>query len=55
MGGGGNKWKNSNINKTSKIILKKKVTWKIVELAEASVIYIYIYIDEGTESMYQTV
>ena len=24
---------------------KKKVTWKIVELAEASVLYIYIYID----------
>ena len=23
---------------------KRKVTWKIVELAEASVLYIYIYI-----------
>ena len=25
--------------------LKKMLTWKIVELAKASVIYIYIYID----------
>ena len=39
---GGVKWINSNIIKHKKE-LKKKVTWKIVELAEASVIYIYIY------------
>ena len=38
---GGVKWINSNIIKHKKE-LKKKVTWKIVELAEASVIYIYI-------------
>ena len=40
---GGVKWINSNIIKHKKE-LKKKVTWKIVELAEASVLYIYIYI-----------
>ena len=40
---GGVKWINSNIIKHKKE-LKKKVTWKLVELAEASVIYIYIYI-----------
>ena len=39
---GGVKWINSNIIKHKKE-LKKKVTWKIVELAEASVLYIYIY------------
>ena len=39
---GGVKWINSNIIKHKKE-LKKKVTWKIVELAEASVIYINIY------------
>ena len=46
---GGVKWINSNIIKHKKE-LKKKVTWKIVELAEASVLYIYIYIDNNNNN-----
>ena len=45
----GVKWINSNIIKHKKE-LKKKVTWKIVELAEASVLYIYIYIDNNNNN-----
>ena len=41
---GGVKWINSNIIKHKKEFKKKKVTWKIVELAEALILYIYIYI-----------